>query len=111
MDKALSDKDIVRKLDGKVKILLYSDLKNYDNIDEVLNPYGKVAILYYWKAKPYYGHWVGLLRTKRNTIEVFNSFGDFIDRNLDEIPENFRKENDEAERHLSHLLRKSDYDI
>jgi len=112
---ALTGDDIINFFDGKMKILLYSDLLKYDNIDEVLSPYGKCCILYFWKRNPdnsVWGHWVAIRKGKRPmTIEIFNSYGDWIDKNLDKIPYLFKKENKEDFKQLSYLLYKSPYII
>jgi len=103
--KTLSGNDILKFFNGKVKIVLYSDLRKYNNIDQLLNPYGRVAMLYYREKEPnYYGHWISLIKTNRNTVEVFDPYGTFIDDTLKSINTDFRKENYQYTPYLSKLL-------
>lgn len=105
MDYPLSKNDIENYFNGKIKIILYSELKNYNTIYDLLKPYNKVCILYYWKK--YSGHWVCCFLNKNNNIEIFDSFGSWIDDTLKQINMNFRKETDQNYKHLTKLL----YDI
>jgi hypothetical protein len=103
--KTLSGNDILKFFNGKVKIVLYSDLRKYNNIDQLLNPFGRVALLYYREKEPnYYGHWISVFKTSRNTIEVYDPYGSFIDDTLKTINTDFRKENYEYTPYLSKLL-------
>lgn len=78
-DDALSNFDLEKLLGNKAKILVYEDLKNYSDLDEVLEPEGSVIILY--QDKKNQGHWVALLRRK-NGIEFFDSYGGQPDTQL-----------------------------
>jgi len=84
-------------------------LADYNSVEELLHPYGRVVILYYWKAKPsYYGHWVCCFRNGDNNIEVFNSFGGWIDDTLKQISDTFKKEYNQDYKYLTNLLYKHD---
>ena len=48
-DFPLSKDDLIKSFNGKVKVLLYSDLKNIKNVKELLSPYNRVIILYFWR--------------------------------------------------------------
>lgn len=103
--KTLSGADLKKFFDGKVKVVLYSDLRHYKNIDELLNPYGRVVMLYYREKEPsYYGHWVSIFRNGKGNVEVFDPYGTFIDRTLKNINTDFRKQNYEYTPYLSKLL-------
>ena len=39
----LSDADILKRLHGKTKVLVYSDFQEYDDLDSLLAPYGNVV--------------------------------------------------------------------
>lgn len=114
-DRALSGQDIIKAFNGRINLLTYDDLQKYDNIDEMLKPYGKAVLLYFWSKNQngVFGHWISIRKStkKYNTIEVFNSFGDWIDSNLDKIPIEFRQKNNEDYKQLSYLLYKSPYKI
>jgi hypothetical protein len=103
--KTLSGADIKKFFNGKIKIVLYSDLRHYKNIDQLLNPYGRVVMLYYREKEPnYYGHWISIFRNGKGNVEVFDPYGTFIDQTLKNINTDFRIENYEYTPYLSKLL-------
>ena len=69
MDVALSSQDLKDIFDGELKILLYGDVQKYHTVDELLEPYDRVCILYNWTK--HMGHWVCLFK-KRDTIYFFD---------------------------------------
>jgi hypothetical protein len=103
-----SGKDIVTACDGHTKIILYSDIHKFKSIDQLLKPYNNAVILY--QTKPNYGHWV-LLMKKGNVIEFFDSYGLFIDEQLNFISKEFKKVSHQDFPYLSNLLLKSKYKI
>ena len=112
MDNPLTGNDIKQLFNNKIKIITYEELTHYNNIDELLHPYNRVCILYVWKKDPNpYGHWICCFRNVNNNIEVFDPFGNFVDDFLNTIPKNFRIENNEYYKQLSHLLVNSKYDV
>ncbi len=106
---ALSDKHLFKLLDNKAKLVVYPDLINYNNIDEVLGPHGMCILLF--EAKKNYGHWVGLFKQNENTVSFFNSYGGYPDDSLDYIPEHFAKLNNEDKPYLSILLEDCPYNL
>lgn len=75
LKKMVGESDFVRNLglDVKNKIMKYSELENYNNIDELIpnkNDY-KILLL---ESKKNVGHWVCLIRTG-DTLEFFDSYG------------------------------------
>ena len=115
MDRALSGQDIYNAFDGKIRILLYSDLKKFKTMDQILRPYGRCAILYFWKYvnKNAYGHWVCVFKNINGNIEVFDSLatGKFIDGTLQTIDKTFRKNNGEDYKYLTKLLIESPLEV
>lgn len=109
MNEALTAKDIKEAFNGKINIYTYDELRKFKNIDDVLKPYGRAIILYFWDTEPHQGHWVGIFKTPRNSIEVFDSFGQ-VDRPLYDIPKKFKIENNENYAYLSKLLYDSPYE-
>lgn len=103
-----SGSDIKDALDGDVKIIRYSDLKNYNSIDELLTPYNKVVLLYL--TKPNYGHWCCLF-LENNILEFFDPYGFKIDKQLEFIDDNFRKKSNQDYPYLSRLLLNSPYKL
>lgn len=109
MDYPLSKTDIERAFNGKVKVILYSDVKKYKNIYDLLAPYGRVVILYYWKK--YSGHWICVFVNKNRNVEIFDSFGTFIDDTLKNINADFRKETNQDYKYLTKLLYDAGYHV
>lgn len=108
MDISLTGGDIKQLLNNKVKIITYDQLKDYKNIESLLYPFNRVIILYVWKKSENkrHGHWIGLHVNNKNNIEVFDSFGNFVDDFLNKIDVKFRNENGENYRYLTNLLLK-----
>lgn len=101
MNEPLTGKDMMTLFNNRVKIVLYSDLGKYDNIDQLLEPYDVVIILYEFER--FYGHWTILYRYD-GQIYFFDSYGYILDDELDLVPMNFRIENDMVFPHLTYLL-------
>jgi len=74
ISKPMSDADLERHTGIKGSdIIKYSDLKNYDNITDLL-PEDKSARIILIEDRYNSGHWVAILRYGK-TIEYFNSYG------------------------------------
>lgn len=101
-DYALSKTDIQNAFNGKIKVVLYSDLKQYKTIQDLLEPYNRVVILYYWRK--FSGHWICVFKNKNGNIEVFDSLSSWIDDTLKDINIDFRKETDQDYKYLTKLL-------
>ena len=66
-----TDNDILKF--SNCNLILYEDLKDYSDIDEVLGPENKCILLY--QQEKNYGHWVCLTRARNGDIEFFDSYG------------------------------------
>lgn len=74
VSKSLSEEDIRKYLNGKTKIISYTDIYKYKTIDELISPHNHVIILYL--TKPHYGHWTLVFRyPNKNEIHFFDSYG------------------------------------
>jgi hypothetical protein len=75
LETPLSDADL-KKHTGidKEDIIKYSDLKNYNRIQELLPKVGDFRIILI-EDRFNAGHWVLVMRTADKTIEYFNSYG------------------------------------
>jgi hypothetical protein len=109
-DRPLSTIDLLNALGNEVKVLSYDQVKDYSSIDELLEPFGRVILLYFWKTRPKQGHWVCVFKTPRNTIEFFDSFGT-LESQLRQIPKRFRMENGEDYPLLTELLYQCPYQV
>lgn len=101
----LSGSDILKSIGYKANLLTYSQLSNFNTLDEVLGPFETLILLY--ETKKHFGHWVCLFRSCSNTITFFDSYGILPDDELLFIPSNFRRLNNEDYPHLTALLYKS----
>lgn len=104
VDIPLSNSEIYKLLDRRVKIVRYSELPDYGSIMGLLQPYGCAVILF--QERVGYGHWTALtlLNIKEPTIAFFDSFGEQIDSYIDDQPLSDRKAVGQARRWLSILL-------
>jgi len=75
-EKAISGGDILKLLNGKTRVIKYSELAKINNINELLFGYDSCVILIL--SKQNYGHWVCITR-RDNILEFFDSYGFFID--------------------------------
>lgn len=104
----LSGSDILSAIDGQAKVIRYSAIHEYSSIDELLDPYDCVVILY--ETQPKYGHWTCLfLNRATNVLEFFDPYGKPIDSQLDHINPKFRKSTFQDYPYLSRLMVKSPY--
>lgn len=108
-DVALSDSALLKLIDGKAKIVLYPDLINYSNIDDVLGEYQCCVLLF--EVQKNYGHWCCLFKVKPDEIEFFNPYGGYPDDSLDFIPLHFREVSNQYYPYLSLLLYNSPYQL
>lgn len=93
----LSDKDLKRAFNYNINIYTTKQLQQFPNLEAVLNPFGKVVLLYEWEKNQ--GHWVGLHYTDEDRIEFFDPYGIKPDDQKSYIPKKFWSGN-----HLSWLL-------
>ena len=85
-----------------IKILKYSDLDEYKDLDELLPEPTSYRITLY-EDKPDRGHWTGLLKHD-GLFEHFDSYGNKVDAPLRWINMKQRRLMDQAEVSLSRLL-------
>lgn len=105
---ALSDDQLMHLIGGKAKLVLYPQLVDFDNIDQVLGKHKACILLF--EAKPSYGHWTCLFRNGDN-IEFFNPYGGFPDDSLKSISMSFRKVSNQDIPYLSVLMLESPYKL
>lgn len=74
--------DIQDIIGHKVNFILYDDLANINNINELFNEsYGNICVILVRTSKNQ-GHWILLTKVDK-TITLFNSYGLFVDKDLD----------------------------
>jgi hypothetical protein len=104
----MSDSDIRRVLGKGTRIIKYNQIDDYSSVDDLLGPRNFVIILLETAIQN--GHWEAVLRYG-NTVEVFDSYGLGIDKNLKFVPSAFRKIDDEWVPHLQNLLDDCPYHV
>ena len=100
----LSNFDLI-ELEPNIKITLSNDLGTLRNADELVNQQG-VGVLLFQFPPTKNGHWLGLIR-KRDTFEVFDSFGN----TLKSLPKDLRIKDVGQSQQLEDLIRKSGYKL
>ena len=78
----LSNEDIIHAVNGECNFVLYSDIPNYKNVEELLGPYKACVILYNDMLDC--GHFVTLLQhpNKPKELEFHDPIGVAIDQEL-----------------------------
>jgi hypothetical protein len=84
-----------------VKIIYYSELNKYDDINTLFKESDNIIILY--RTEGNYGHWVALLNYG-DYIEFFDSYGMQPDYELQYAQESMRSTKGQDEPHLTYLL-------
>ena len=105
----LTGEDIHRITDGKTNIIDYPDLENVNNLEEVLNPYGAVVLLY--ETKKNFGHWVCLLDMGNKNLEFFDPYGLKVDEELLLSDFHLRQHQGQPAPHLTALIEQGGYNV
>lgn len=105
MQEEITDGDICRyfgKKDFK-NILKYSELSNYNSIQQLLprNKSWKIILI---ENEYNSGHWTLIMHYNNNTIEWFNSYGTFPSEELDYISNNQNEQLNQDVKYLNILL-------
>ncbi len=103
-----SNHDIEKSLGRDINIVKYSDLKNFNNIDELLGVNGECIILY--QTFTNYGHWVCCFK-RGNIVSFFDSYGLKPDDQFHKISIKFRKDLGIKKPYLTYLLYDNEYKI
>ena len=107
VNKALSDADLRTILGDDLKIIKYSELDSYSDLDELLpNELDYCIVLYEEKLNS--GHWVCLCKYG-GVIELFDPYGFKPDRPLKWISMKKRRMLDQDTPDLTHLLGRERY--
>ena len=76
----LSGDDLVKICEGKVVVVPYHTLKNYNSIEDLLDKFGAVILLY--ETKQNFGHYTALYYNNSKQLEFFDSYGFAPDQEL-----------------------------
>ena len=108
----LSGQDLKNITNGKANILRYSDLMNYQNIEQVLGEHGAVIILY--QTERDFGHYACLFKSAHDpqgTLIFFDSLGITMDKELKLSTFNAKNMGGVATPHLTDLVNASNYKV
>lgn len=100
--------DEMELLNPDAKILRYTQLDNYNNIEEIFSNCNKVIILYLLRSD-HEGHWVCLFKNIRG-IHFFDSYGHPYDYEIERLPAHKRQQLDEEKAQLKILLKNKNVD-
>lgn len=110
---SLSGTDLNRITENKARILIYSELENFQNIEEAFDGQDSLIILYQHFERV--GHWCGLIRNtswlKSNQLYFFDPYGLRIDSEIQFSEFQIRRHQGQKVPHLSHLIRQSGYSV
>ena len=82
--------DEIKELLNDVNIVRFSELKDYNSIEELLQP--NTCIVIFWETQAYNrGHWTGLMRYD-DYYEYFDSYGLSESEDFALIPKHMKKE-------------------
>lgn len=76
----LTGQDIEKICEGKVRVISYHELEGIQSIQQLLEPYGAVILLY--ETKQNFGHYTALFFDKNKNLEFFDSYGFAPDQEL-----------------------------
>jgi len=102
--KPLSNEDLFRMTDGKVNVYTYDELNNFETLDQALDPYGSMIVLY--ESKPHVGHWVTINKVGPDLIEFFDPYSVRPDKEFKWVSQNYKKYP-----RLSQLMKESPYKL
>ncbi len=108
----LSGQDLKNITNGKANILRYSDLMNYENIEQVLGEHGAAIILY--QTERDFGHYASIFKSAQDpegTLIFFDSLGITMDKELKLSTFNAKNMGGTAVPHLTDLVRASNYKV
>lgn len=91
----------VMNFSGCSRILKYRDLLKIKHYTELFDRNGKCLLLF--ELKNNFGHWVCIILNKKN-IYFFDSYGTFPDKELEYIPQKYKKQSGQDYANLSALF-------
>lgn len=111
MKLSLSGDQVQKLIPFKVRVFTYPEIKNFHHVDQLLDPYGAVVILFNTsegKEGQAIGHWCGICRTLDDdhnpSINFFDSYSMIPDDEKKYINKNFLEEKGMKENFLLGLL-------
>lgn len=109
LEKSLNPNEIYMICKIPFKLILYSDMHKFTNIDQLFGNNKFIIILYEYQKN--IGHYVLLFKFDNATIEYFDSVYLFPDLVLKKLPQQLRISLNENKSYLVDLLIKSNYNL
>lgn len=122
LEKPKTSSDLIREsnkllapfLEKPHLVIKFEDIRNYSSIHRLMTddnnyPENRVLLIIY-RSQPNYGHWVGLYYNDYG-INYLNSYGSYIDKSIDAIPEQFKKISQQNYPYLLKLLSEAPMDV
>lgn len=111
--RSLDSNEVLKICNNKAKMIIYEDLKNFKNIDELLYPDDSAIILYEYirNNNESIGHYICINRLPSGEIEHFDSLLFKPDRELNMVPKNVRKKTRQNYSYLAKMLYDSGYPV
>jgi len=100
--------DEMELLNPNTKILRYTQLYDYDNIEQLFNDCNKIVILYLLRSD-WQGHWVCLFKNN-NGYHFFDSYGHPFDYEIDRLTPEEKQRLHEEKDQLKYLLQNQNVD-
>ena len=109
MDYQLSDKEIIKIVKHKTKVLTYPELENYSNLQKVFGHYNIILLLYVNSehGNDVQGHWCLMTKIKRNgytIIEFMDPYGYFPDDELNFYSKEWRQKSGQDHKILNSVI-------
>ena len=97
----MSNIDIIKRLGGRTKILMYDEFNKYNDLEDVLRPWDNVVFLL--RTEEDFGHWMCIKRAF-DRISFFDSYGDFPDVQKKYVKTKFLEKSNQKYNKLCELL-------
>ena len=124
VSKPTSPKDLYLIAGGKFNIFRYSDINNFDKVDDLFEPgnseicesinldlpFNDSHIILLYNSEPSFGHWCSLSRNDYG-YNFMDSYGGVVDDPLDFVDDDTNKELGQEKKHLAKLLLDSNKDV
>ena len=101
LNNPMSNVEIIKRLGGRTKILMYDEFSKFDDLESVLRPWGNVVFLL--RTEEDFGHWMCIKRSF-NRISFFDSYGDFPDVQKKYVKTKFLEQSEQKYNKLCELL-------
>lgn len=97
----MSNTEIISRLGGRTKILMYDEFQRYDDLEDILRPWDNVVFLL--RTEEDFGHWM-CIKKLWDRISFFDSYGDFPDVQKKYVKEKFLEKSKQKCNKLCELL-------